>query len=78
MYRTYFFNKQRQLSQQRETELKRKEDNIELYLRKNPSNNYNKIPDMRKELNQVLNGKHKDVTIDADYDRLCNSAYRYK
>ena len=78
MDRTYFFNKQRQLSQQRETELKRKEDNIELYLRKNPSNNYNKISDMRKELNQVLNGKHKDVTIDADYDRLCNSAYRYK
>ena len=78
MDRQYFYAKQRQLSQEREKDLKRKQDNLDYHLKKNPSHSYATIPDMRKELNQVLNGKHKDVTIDADYDRLCNSAYRYK
>ena len=39
---------------------------------------YSPIVDMRKALNDVQTGKHKDVTIDAEYDRLVNSNYKYK
>ena len=78
MDREYFYAKQRQLEQERETELKRKQDNLDFHLKKNPSNSYASIPNMRDALRKVQTGKHKDTTIDAEYDRLCNSAYRYK
>ena len=78
MDREYFYAKQRQLEQERETELKRKQDNLDYHLKKNPSQSYASIPNMRDALRKVQTGKHKDTTIDAEYDRLCNSAYRYK
>ena len=78
MDREYFFNKQRQLSQQRETELKRKQQNLDFHLKKNPSNSYASIPNMRDALRKVHTGKHKDTTIDAEYDRLVNGSYKYK
>ena len=78
MDREYFYAKQRQLEQERETELKRKQDNLDYHLKKNPSHSYASIPNMRDALRKVQTGKHKDTTIDAEYGRLCNSAYRYK
>ena len=78
MDREYFYAKQRQLEQERETELKRKQDNLDYHLKKNPSHSYASIPNMRDALRKVQTGKHKDTTIDAEYDRLCNSAFRYK
>ena len=78
MDREYFFNKQRQLSQERETELKRKQDNLDFHLKKNPSHSYASIPNMRDALRKVQTGKHKDTTIDAEYDRLVNGSYKYK
>ena len=78
MDREYFYAKQRQLEQERETELKRKQDNLDFHLKKNPSNSYASIPNMRDALRKVQTGKHKDTTIDAEYDRLVNSNYKYK
>ena len=78
MDREYFFNKQRQLSQQRETELKRKQQNLDFHLKKNPSNSYASIPNMRDALRKVQTGKHKDKSFDPEYERLTNSGYKYK
>ena len=78
MDRKYFYDKQRQLEQERLAELRKKQDNVEYHLRKNPSFSYNKIPNMTDALRKVQTGKHKDVTIDKDYDRLVNSSYKYK
>ena len=78
MDREYFFNKQRQLSQERETELKRKQQNLDFHLKKNPSNSYASIPNMRDALRKVQTGKHKDTTFDANWERLTNSSYKYK
>ena len=50
MDREYFYAKQRQLEQERETELKRKQDNLDFHLKKNPSNSYASIPNMRDAL----------------------------
>ena len=33
---------------------------------------------MRDALRKVQTGKHKDTTIDAEYDRLVNGSYKYK
>ena len=77
MDRDYFYEKQRQLSQERETELKRKDQRFEKYKKQNLTS-YSPIVDMRKALNDVQTGKHKNVTIDAEYDRLVNSDYKYK
>tara|TARA_E500000178_G_C17005753_1_gene748034 strand:- start:480 stop:716 length:237 start_codon:yes stop_codon:yes gene_type:complete len=78
MDRKYFYDKQRQLEQERLAELRKKQDNVEYHLRKNPSFSDNKIPNMTDALRKVQTGKHKDVTIDKDYDRLVNSSYKYK
>ena len=43
MDREYFYVKQRQLEQERETELKRKQDNLDYHLKKNPSHSYASI-----------------------------------
>lgn len=78
MDRKYFYDKQRQLEQERLAELKKRQDNVEYHLRKNLSVSYNKIPNMTDALRKVQTGKHKDVTIGKDYDRLVNSSYKYK
>lgn len=78
MDREYFYAKQRQLEQERETELQKRKDNLDFHLRKNPSNSYASIPNMRDALRKVQTGKHKDTTIDAEYDRLVNGSYKYK
>jgi len=78
MDRKYFYDKQRQLEQERLAELRKKQDNVEYHLRKNPSFSYNKIPNMTDALRKVQTGTHKDVTIDKEYDRLVNSSYKYK
>ena len=61
-----------------ETELQKKQDNLDFHLKKNPSNSYASIPNMRDALRKVQTGKHKDTTIDAEYDRLVNGSYKYK
>ena len=78
MDREYFYAKQRQLEQERETELKRKQQNLDFHLKKNPSNSYASIPNMRDALRKVQTGKHKDTTFDANWERLTNSSYKYK
>ena len=78
MDREYFYAKQRQLEQERETELQKRKDNLDFHLKKNPSNSYASIPNMRDALRKVQTGKHKDTTIDAEYDRLVNGSYKYK
>ena len=78
MDREYFYAKQRQLEQERETELKRKQDNLDFHLKKNPSNPYASIPNMRDALRKVQTGKHKDKSFDPEYERLTNSGYKYK
>ena len=78
MDREYFYKKARELEKRSETELQKRKDNLDFHLKKNPSNSYASIPNMRDALRKVQTGKHKDTTIDAEYDRLCNSAYRYK
>jgi len=78
MDREYFYKKQRQLEQERLAELKKRQDNVEYHLRKNPSVSYDKIPNMRDALRKVQTGKHKDTTFDANYERLTNSSYKYK
>ena len=78
MDREYFYAKQRQLEQERETELQKRKDNLDFHLKKNPSNSYASIPNMRDALRKVQTGKHKDTTIDAEYDRLVNVSYKYK
>ena len=78
MYRQYFYKKSRELEQRSETELQKRKDNLDFHLRKNPSNSYASIPNMRDALRKVQTGKHKDTTIDAEYDRLVNGSYKYK
>ena len=78
MDREYFYKKARELEKRSETELKRKQDNLDFHLKKNPSNSYASIPNMRDALRKVQTGKHKDTTIDAEYDRLVNGSYKYK
>ena len=78
MDREYFYAKQRQLEQERETELKRKQQNLDFHLKKNPSNSYASIPNMRDALRKVQTGKHKDKSFDPEYERLTNSGYKYK
>ena len=77
MIRDYFYNKQREKSEQTLAELKRKEDRFKKLMHQNATK-YSPIVDMRKALNDVQTGKHKNVTIDAEYDRLVNSNYKYK
>ena len=78
MDREYFYKKARELEKRSETELQKKKDNLDFHLRKNPSNSYASIPNMRDALRKVQTGKHKDTTIDAEYDRLVNGSYKYK
>ena len=78
MDREYFYKKARELEKRSETELQKKKDNLDFHLRKNPSNSYASIPNMRDALRKVQTGKHKDTTIDAEYDRLVNGYYKYK
>ena len=61
-----------------ETELQKRKDNLYFHLKKNPSHSYASIPNMRDALRKVQTGKHKDTTIDAEYDRLVNGSYKYK
>ena len=46
MDREYFYKKARELEKRSETELKKRQDNVEYHLRKNPSVSYDKIPNM--------------------------------
>ena len=78
MDREYFYKKARELEKRSETELQKKKDNLDFHLRKNPSNSYASIPNMRDALRKVQTGKHKDTTFDANYERLTNSSYKYK
>ena len=78
MDREYFYNKARELEKRSETELKKRQDNVEYHLRKNPSVSYDKIPNMTDALRKVQTGKYKDTTFDANYERLTNSSYKYK
>ena len=78
MDRQYFYAKQRQLEQEREKDLKRKQDNLDYHLKKNPSHSYASIPNMRDALRKVQTGKHKDKSFDPEYERLTNSGYKYK
>ena len=78
MDREYFYKKARELEKRSETELQKRKDNLDFHLKKNPSNSYASIPNMRDALRKVQTGKHKDTTIDAEYDRLVNSNYKYK
>ena len=78
MDREYFYAKQRQLEQERETELQKRKDNLDFHLKKNPSNSYASIPNMRDALRKVQTGKHKDKSFDPEYERLTNSGYKYK
>ena len=78
MDREYFYKKARELEKRSETELQKKKDNLDFHLKKNPSNSYASIPNMRDALRKVQTGKHKDTTIDAEYDRLVNGSYKYK
>ena len=78
MDREYFYKKARELEQRSETELQKRKDNLDFHLRKNPSHSYASIPNMRDALRKVQTGKHKDTTIDAEYDRLVNGSYKYK
>tara|TARA_Y100001978_G_scaffold39287_1_gene34973 strand:+ start:151 stop:384 length:234 start_codon:yes stop_codon:yes gene_type:complete len=77
MDREYFYKKAREKEQGRETELQKKKDNLDFHLR-NTATAYNRIPDMKDALHKVQNGKNKNITIDADYDRLVNGSYKYK
>ena len=47
-------------------------------MKKNPSNSYASIPNMRDALRKVQTGKHKDKSFDPEYERLTNSGYKYK
>jgi len=78
MDREYFYKKARELEKRSETELQKRKDNLDFHLKKNPSNSYASIPNMRDALRKVQTGKHKDTTIDAEYDRLVNGSYKYK
>ena len=78
MDREYFYKKARELEKRSETELQKKKDNLDFHLRKNPSNSYASIPNMRDALRKVQTGKHKDTTFDANWERLTNSSYKYK
>ena len=61
MDREYFYKKQRQLEQDSlVSELKKRQDNVEYHLRKNPSVSYDKIPNMTRLQRKVQTGKHKD------------------
>ena len=78
MDREYFYKKARELEKRSETEMQKRKDNLDFHLKKNPSNSYASIPNMRDALRKVQTGKHKDTTIDAEYDRLVNGSYKYK
>lgn len=78
MNREYFFKKSRDQQQRRLSDLKKRQDNVEYHLRKNPSTSYDKIPNMNDALSKVRNGKNKDVSFDQEYERLTNSSYKYK
>ena len=78
MDREYFYKKARELEKRSETELQKRKDNLDFHLKKNPSNSYASIPNMHDALRKVQTGKHKDTTIDAEYDRLVNGSYKYK
>jgi len=78
MDREYFYKKARELEKRSETELQKRKDNLDFHLRKNPSNSYASIPNMRDALRKVQTGKHKDTTFDANWERLTNSSYKYK
>ena len=78
MDREYFYKKARELEKRSETELQKKKDNLDFHLRKNPSNSYASIPNMRDALRKVQTGKHKDTTFDSNWERLTNSSYKYK
>ena len=78
MDREYFYKKAKELEKRSETELKKRKDNLDFHLRKNPSNSYASIPNMRDALRKVQTGKHKDTTFDANWERLTNSSYKYK
>ena len=78
MNREYFYKKAREKHQSSLSDLKKKQDNLEFHLRKNPSTSYDKIPNMKDALLKVRNGKNKDISFDVDYERLTNSSYKYK
>ena len=77
MIRDYFFAKQREKAKQTVAELRTKN---ERHLRNTNLNatTYDPIADMRDALRKVQTGKYKNVTINAEYDRLTNSSYKYK
>ena len=63
MDREYFYKKAREL-EEFETELQKRKDNLDFHLKKNPSNSYASIPNMRDALRKVQTGKHKDKSFD--------------
>ena len=64
MDREYFYKKARELEKRSETELKKRQDNVEYHLRKNPSVSYDKIPNMRDlyEKFKLVNTKTRLLT----------------
>ena len=78
MNREYFYQKAREKHQRSLSDLRKRQDNVEYHLRKNPSTSYDKIPNMKDALLQVRKGKHKDTSFEQEYERLTNSSYKYK
>ena len=77
MDREYFYKSKRVRAEVGDGTAKEKRQ-LDFHLRKNPSNSYASIPNMRDALRKVQTGKHKDTTFDANWERLTNSSYKYK
>ena len=60
MDREYFYKKARELEQEVGDGTEKRKDNLDFHLKKNPSNSYASIPNMRDALRKVQTGKHKD------------------
>ncbi len=75
MDRKYFYDKHRQNEISKLEDDDRRKQNTELFLRRNPSNNYNKIPDMKSAYEKVLEKDH--ITIDQDYMKITGNL-KYK
>jgi len=77
MIRSWYHQKEKDKLEKRQKELQKK---VKKFMHdKNQATTISQpIPDMKKALSEIENGPNKDVGIDADYDRLVNSSYKYK
>ena len=77
MIRSWYHQKEKDKLEKRQKELQKKV--MKFVHDKNQATTISQpIPDMKKALSEIENGPNKNVTIDATYDRLCNSSYKYK